>query len=112
MSTIKGFVQNERIEIRENNGRSVCNFDICVSEGAQYKDTEGNYKPRTGWRALFVKVEMWGQKDKVQPMVENLKKGSLVAVTGDLGMKSHEYNGQTYTNVSMMAYKVEPLVKG
>ena len=37
MSTIKGFVQNERIEIRENNGRSVCNFDICVSEGAQYK---------------------------------------------------------------------------
>ena len=92
MSTIKGFVQNERIEIRENNGRSVCNFDICVSEGAQYKDTEGN--------------------DKVQPMVEKLKKGSLVAVTGDLGMKSHEYNGQTYTNVSMMAYKVEPLVKG
>ena len=68
--------------------------------------------PRTGWRALFVKVEMWGQKDKVQPMVEKLKKGSLVAVTGDLGMKSHEYNGQTYTNVSMMAYKVEPLVKG
>ena len=55
---------------------------------------------------------MWGQKDKVQPMVEKLKKGSLVAVTGDLGMKSHEYNGQTYTNVSMMAYKVEPLVKG
>ena len=45
-------------------------------------------------------------------MVEKLKKGSLVAVTGDLGMKSHEYNGQTYTNVSMMAYKVEPLVKG
>ena len=53
MSTIKGFVQNERIEIRENNGRSVCNFDICVSEGAQYKDTEGNYKPRTGWRAIM-----------------------------------------------------------
>lgn len=112
MSTIKGFVQAERIEVRENNGRSVTNFDICVSEGAQYKDQQtGEYKNRKSWKPAFVKVELWGTGDKVQSMVEGLTKGSLIIVTGDFGIKSHEYNGKVYDNLSIMAYKVEKLEK-
>lgn len=112
MSTIKGFILAENIEVRENNGRSVANFDICVSEGAQYKDQQtGEYKNRKGWKSCFIKVELWGTKDKVEPMVANLVKGNLVAITGDLGIKSHEYNGKIYDNFSLMAYKVEKLEK-
>lgn len=110
MSTVKGFIQSEKIEVRENNGRYVANFDLCVAEGAQYKDQSGAYKNRAGWKPLYVRVEMWGQKDKVEPM-NGLAKGTFVAVTGDLGIKSHEYNGQTYEKVSVIAYKVEKLVK-
>lgn len=112
MSTLKGFIQADKIDVRENNGRSVANFDICISEGAQYKDQQsGEYKNRKGWKAAFVKVELWGNKDKVEPMVTGLTKGNLVTVTGDLGIKTHEYNGKTYDNLSVLAYKVEKLEK-
>ncbi len=111
MSTVKGFCQAEKVELRENNGRVVANFDLCVAEGAQYKDQQGNYQNRNGWKPMFVRVELWGQREKVEPMVEGLTKGTLVAVTGDLGIKTHEYNGQTYNNPAIMAYKVERLVK-
>lgn len=112
MSTIKGFVQSENIEVRQANGRSVANFDINVTEGASYKEQQtGEYKNRAGWKPMFVRVEIWGTDDKVQQMTGNLKKGMLVAVTGDLGIKTHTYQDKEYNNVSILAYKVEVLTK-
>lgn len=112
MSIIKGFVQAEKIEVRENNGRAVANFDICVSEGASYKDQQtGEYVGRKGWKPMFVRIELWGKKENIEPMVSGLVKGKFVAVTGDLGIKEHEYNGQIYKNQAMLAYKIELLEK-
>ena len=47
MSTIKGFVQSENIEVRQANGRSVTNFDINVTEGQATK-TNRRESTKTG----------------------------------------------------------------
>ena len=72
-------------EVRNAGGTSVAGFSLAVKSG--YGD-----KAQTVW----VDCSIWG-KQAESGLVQYLKKGQLVVVTGELGTREHE--GKTYVTL-------------
>lgn len=78
------FTGNLGKDCRTNNagGTAVCNFSVAVKSG--YGDKE-----QTNW----IDCSLWGKQAESR-LVDYLKKGQQVAISGELGTKDHE--GKTY----------------
>ena len=72
-------------EVRNAGGTSVAGFSLAVKSG--YGD-----KAQTVW----VDCSLWG-KQAESGLVQYLKKGQFVVVTGELGTREHE--GKTYVTL-------------
>jgi len=82
-------------ELRNAGGTDVCNFNVAVKQGF-------GRDAATAW----YRVGVWGTRAK--SIVEHVKKGSKVAVAGELMIG--EYNGKPQYEVR--AHEVDPFCGG
>jgi single-strand DNA-binding protein len=73
-------------EIKDANGRAVCNMNIATWES--YKDGD-EWKQITEWHNVVI----WGDATK---SLEKIKKGDMVVVDGKIRTKSWEKDGVTH----------------
>ena len=84
-------------------GRSVLTFNVAVNE----RVPDGN----DGWtdRANWIKVTVWG--NRAESLAKILAKGSKVAVSGRLRQEKWEHNGETRSNVGIVADDIDLMSK-
>lgn len=81
-------------------GKSVCNFSIAVNE--EFIDAENNTQKKVTWH----NVECW-EKNAID-CSKNLKKGSLVSVTGPLKINSwQDKDGKDKFSKLIIARKID-----
>lgn len=78
---------------------NVCNFTVAVNS----RNSAGNE------RTDFFKVGVW--QGAADACAAYLKKGSLVGVSGSVGVDQRTYNGKVYTNMVVHNARVEFLNK-
>ncbi len=81
-------------EVRDANGKTVCNFSLATNEG--YGETK---------TTLWHRIVAWEKTAKL--CGEYLKKGSMAAVTGRLAQRSYEKQGVTVYVTEIIASNVE-----
>ena len=86
-------------EVKNFSGTAVCNFSVAFKAGFGEKA-----------QSIWLDCALWG-KQAESKLVDYLKKGQSVAVSGELG--SREHNGKTYltmrvSSISLVGGKTEP----
>lgn len=81
-------------ESRDTTNTTVTNFSLAVDEYAG----QGNR------RTLWVDCSMWGERG--EKLAEYLVKGTPVAVSGQVGARSYEKNGETHVVLTLNVREV------
>ena len=84
-----------------NDGVNVCGFTVAVNRPKSRKDREENTDPG----ADFFNVSAWRQKGEV--CAKYLTKGSKVAVTGRVSLRTWEKDGKHGASLEVLADDVE-----
>ena len=82
-----------------NSGKAVMTLNVAVND--RVPDGNGGYTDRANW----IKVTVWG--NRAEALSRILAKGSKVAVSGRLRQEKWEHNGETRSNVGVVADEID-----
>ncbi len=81
-------------EVRHTNDKAVANFSLAVDE----------YAGKGERKALWIDCSMWGER--AEKLAQYLTKGASVAVSGRVGMRTYESNGETRATLTLRVAEV------